>query len=239
MKNIKIKDLKEYNGIWHTVSYKYINTILDNNFLEARTTQRYWKDGKIHRDNEGDVYDNSFFVKGWSMTRDPLYAFTRGGGITFLLDWELIRRDFKYKTISWNYTISSCQKNFGKEREEFIISNYMNQTLKEIQDEYFRITDDIYDNLGKEALFEWEKNNGTDWVDYWQRKGTKTISLDKYLKAIFISKETYDIFNGKYFEKVIEHSLFKGYYDDNYYSEKYNNSLQKLYVFNRETRKIK
>lgn len=121
--------------------------IISNNYLESRTTQRYWQNGMTYRDNQGDTYQNSHYMKGWSMTRDRNYAFSWSSA-TFLFDYEAIRRDFKVKPISWNYRIGSAKGNFDKEREEFLISNFVNQTFEEIKEEFFQIVDRIYEEDG-------------------------------------------------------------------------------------------
>jgi predicted translin family RNA/ssDNA-binding protein len=131
--------------------------------------------------------------------------------ITLLFDYDALKRDFKIKPLSWNYRSKHTIQNFDKEREEFVISNYLLQTDKEIREEYLQISDDIYDNQGEAAFNLWRKENGNDYIEYWQRKGLKNISLDKYLKGIFISKESYDIYSGKGFESFVNHPLFKGF----------------------------
>lgn len=223
------KELLQFKGIWHSIKVENIASILNSGVLEARTTQRYWQNGMVYRDNQGKAYHDSHYMKGWSMTRDKDYAFG-WACITFLLDWEAIKRDFKVKTISWNYRSASCNVNYDKEREEFIVSNIMSQTFDEMKEEYEEITDDIYDNQGSEALKEWRKENGMDIIEYWQRKGVKTISLDKYLKGVFISKETYDIYEGKGFEAVENHPLFKGFISQDEARERHQKSM-KPYIY--------
>jgi hypothetical protein len=63
------KELIQYKGLWHSIKQENIDFILKNNKLEARTTQRWWENGIVHRDNH-EFYEDSFFMKGWSMTRD-------------------------------------------------------------------------------------------------------------------------------------------------------------------------
>ncbi len=227
MKVLTQKELLPFKGIWHSIKKEHIDNILNNNFLEARTTQRYWKDGMVYRDNNRDVYENSFLMKGWSMTRDKSYAFS-WACVTLLLDWEAIRRDFKTKTISWNYRSSACQGNYDKEREEFIVSDFITKTPEELKEEYFQIGDDIYDLKGKEAFKAWRKENGDDFIGYIKKKGSKTIDLNKYLLGIFLSDESYEIYKGKGFDIVLKHPLFKGLISSEKARQMHQKSMRKL-----------
>lgn len=150
MTTLTLKELLPFKGLWHSIKHEHISTIFQNNFLESRTTQRYWSNGMVYRDNEGDIYHNSHFMKGWSMTRDKDYAFG-WASVTLLFDWEKLKRDFKIKTISWSYRGAYSKNNFDKEREEFVISDFLPQTLDDIKNEFFEITEQIYDEQGIEA----------------------------------------------------------------------------------------
>ena len=232
MKLLTQKELIKFKGIWHSIKKENIEAIFSENRLEARTTQRYWKNGMVYRDNERDVYENSHYMKGWSFTRDKDYAFS-WGCVTLLLDWDAIKRDFKTKPISWNYRSAYCRQNFDKEREEFIVSNIMPQTFEEIKEEYFEITDRIYDEEGNEALDKWRSKNGTDFIEYWQRKGKRVIDFDKYLLGIFIRKSSFEIYKGKGFDVILKHPLFKGFISGSDAKKRHENSMQKrIYKFN-------
>ena len=226
MTTLTLRELISYKGLWHSIKQEHIESILTNNHLEARTTQRYWVNGVIYRDNQKEQYHQSHYMKGWSMTRDKDYAFG-WGSVTLLFNWELLRRDFKIRTFSWSYLGSYCKGNFDKEREEFVISNYMSQTIDEIEQEYFTITDSIYDVQGKEALNEWMKENGSNYIDYWQRKGLRTICLSKYLKAIFVCKESYEIYNGRGFDMAVNHPLFKGFINRDESNARHESSMKR------------
>jgi hypothetical protein len=210
MKTLSLKELLPFKGFWHSIKQEHIESIFSNNLLEARTTQRYWNNGMVYRDDAKGVYENSHYMKGWSISRDKMYAIM-WNSVTLLLDSDAIKRDFKIKPISWNYRSQHCKVNFNKEREEFIISNFMNQTFDEIKEEYFEITDQIYDDKGDEALQEWRKENGSDFIEYWQRKGKRTIDFNKYLLGVFVCKESYDIYKGRGFNLAVNHPLFKGF----------------------------
>jgi len=230
MHTLSTRELIKFKGIWHSIKLEHINSILKSNELEARTTQRYWKDGIVHRDSAGEDYLNSHYMKGWSFTRDRDYAFS-WADVTMLFDWELIRRDFKTKPISWNYRSQHCKGNFNKEREEFIFSNLMNQTFEEIKAEYFEITDLIYDGEnGEEALKIWASENGEDFIEYWQRKGKRTINLNKYLLGIFVNDFSYNIYKGKGFELAINHPLFKGFISSSKSRDNHDNSMRNTYI---------
>lgn len=221
------KELIKYKGIWHSIKKEHLNCIFNNNYLEARTTQRYWPNGIVYRDNDREKYENSYFIKGWSMTRDRNYAFL-WSCVTLLFDWDLIKRDFKIKTMSWNYRSQHCNINYDKEREEFVISNFLNQTIEEIKKEYFNIIDNLYDEKGVKAVKLWQQENGSDYIDYWQRKGNKIINFEKYLLGIFISKESYEIYKGKGFELALNHPLFKGFISSEHANKHHSSSMKKF-----------
>lgn len=221
------KDLIEHKGIWHAIKQQHIESIFSKNHLEARTVQRHWSDGMTYRDNQGDIYQNSHYMKGWSMTRDKDYAFS-WGSVALLLDWEKIKRDFKVKTISWSYRGAYCNDNFDREREEFVISNFMHQTMDEIKEEFFSISDQIYDEKGSEALDTWRNENGLDYIEYWQRKGLRTIDLSRYLKGVFVCKESYENYKGRGFELAVQHPLFKGFVDRKQANKRHSASMQDL-----------
>ena len=210
MKTLSMKELIKFKGLWHSIKQEHIDIIFSQNHLDAKTTQRYWENGVVYRDNAGDLYKNSYFMKGWSTSRDRMYAIM-WNSVTLLLDSDAIRRDFKIKQISWNYRSQFCKKNFDKEREEFIVSNFMKQTFDEIKEEYFKITDQIYDEQGQDCLDKWQDENGIGVIEYWKRKGTRQIDFNKYLLGVFVCKESYDIYNGRGFDMAINHPLFKGF----------------------------
>lgn len=211
MEVLKLKDLIKFKGVWHSVRIEHIEEIFKNNSLAARTNHRYWPDGRVRRDNEGDVYQNSHYMKGWSMTRDRNYAFS-WAAVTFLFDWDKIKRDFQTKTVSWSYRNISCRNNFDKEREEFVISNFMNQNMNEIKEEYFSKLEEMHNKeVHEDDITEWKKDNGTDFIEYWRRKGDLKIDLDKYLIGIFVDKVAYDIYKGRGFDVILSNPLFKGF----------------------------
>lgn len=210
MKILTQKDLLQFKGLWHSIKQEHIDIIFSNNYLSAKTNHRYWKNGRVYRDNAGNTYQNSFYMKGWSCTRDKDYAFS-WGCVTFLFDYDALKRDFKIIPLSWNYRSSACKQNFNKEREEFILSNYIDKTFDEMKEYYSNITDHIYDEYGEKALLKWQEENGYDFISYFKKDGTKKIDFNKYLKAIFIRKESFDIYKGQGFEPVLNHPLFKGF----------------------------
>lgn len=160
-------------------------------------------------------------------TRDKDYAFD-WASVTLLFDWEKLKRDFKIKTISWNYRGAFSKNNFDKEREEFVISDFMTQTLNDIENEFFQITEQIYNEQGLEAEKLWRKENGDDYIEYWQRKGSKNIDFSKYLLGVFICKDSYDIYKGKGFEMALNHPLFKGFVSGKESKLRHKNSMKKI-----------
>lgn len=215
MKTLNSKELYKFKGLWHGVQFKNVLNIFEKKCLESRTTQRYWKDGGFVYDNDRAEYEKSFFLKGWSTTRNKDYAMA-WGDVVFLLDEEKIKRDFEVRPIAWNATIPSAF-DFKKETEEFIVSNRIPMTYEEIEEEYYQIGDDLYDN-GKHEELEHFNNivcGGQGIIGYWKRAGIRTIDLNRYIKGFFICNKTpiscdMDKTN---FEKIQKHPLFLGFYD--------------------------
>lgn len=214
MKTLSSKDFFKYKGLWHGVQFKNIQHVFDKNALEARTTQRYWKNGQTFFDDERIEYENSFFLKGISTTRNKHYAMA-WGDVVFLLDNEKIKQDFEVKPFAWNSTIRSAF-DFKKETEEFVISDRMNQTMDQIKEEYYDIIDSFYDNNDMSGLKHFEKNVCSDQgvIGYWKRKGSRSLAFSKYVKGFFICDQKpidCDI-NKNDYQELFKHPLFLGIY---------------------------
>ncbi len=75
---LKDIELIKYQGLWHGLKTENFMKALNVGTLFGRTLQRYWKDGGVVLDCEREKYEKSFWMKGWSATRDKNYAMAWG-----------------------------------------------------------------------------------------------------------------------------------------------------------------
>lgn len=210
-KALSDKEMLQYKGLWHGMDILHFLSALSDGCLTGRTTQRYWKNGRTYFDDEQE-YESSFFMKGWSTTRDRNYAFG-WGDVVLLLDEDAIKRDFKVKPYSWASTMRNAQ-NLKKEREEFVIAEYLNLTFDGIK-ELFEKTIDDFDNQGKkkEAYdFLHDVCGGEGFIGLWRQPAKKTISIDKYVKGFFLRSDPYTDTMKAQFEELVSHPMFLGFY---------------------------
>lgn len=222
------KELTQHKGLWHGMKTERFLQVLEEGVMKARTMQRYWKDGKFFFDDDRENYENSFFFKGWSTTRDKHYAFA-WGDVTLLLDEEAIKRDFKIRPLSWAATMRHSQ-NTKMEREEFIIAELFEQTFDDCKDEFYDILDNIEDKDEKKQFNELCDQDG--FIGYWRRPSKNTIDFNNYVKGFFLRSDPYGN-SIEVFEELKKHPLFLGFYskqksrDLNKQSQpKYNHRLQ-------------
>lgn len=92
---------------------------LSQNRLAAKSTQRFWDDGKRRKDNDPE-YENSYWMKGISLTRDLRFAMS-WGDVTFRLNQNWLSKRYKIIPFNWGYSIPGEIKNHKREREEFLV----------------------------------------------------------------------------------------------------------------------
>lgn len=211
----KLENKGQYTSLYHGVKLEVAAQIIDNDKMEARTTQRYWEDGKKRKDNDPD-YETSKWMKGWSMTRSFDYAFL-WSGLVLEFDKSDLQKEFKIEPISWNYTIGRMNPNdidHKKEREEFVIASRTGKGTKD----YERIAEEMQET----AYQEYEKTKDIDklrevgdvsFVDLLKEpEGKPLLNVKKKIKSIYISDalvEIYGLENEK-IQKVLNHPKFKG-----------------------------
>lgn len=161
--DIRKKFLQEgKNLVWHGMNLKNFEQLIDNNFrMQAFTTQRYWQDGKLRKDNAPD-YNDSFWYHGWSLSRSKVVS-SSFGEILWAMDLNEIKKEFKTIPISWNFTIRNNTKlNHKKEQEEFVIAHkgkYSLEFVARASNEYQERIDEIHDILhDNNNLSERERN---------------------------------------------------------------------------------
>ena len=110
--------------LWH--GYKEPSnaiTAIRNDEMIGTTTQRWWPEGKHYYDDEGEVYDKSYWMKGISFTRDRKYA-QQWGAVVFALDYAAMSQRYRIMPFSWNKTIrptDGWSPHPKREREEFCV----------------------------------------------------------------------------------------------------------------------
>lgn len=161
--------------LYHGIQLKYAVQALTANELLGTTTQRWWPDGKRRKDNEPD-YQDSYWMKGLSLTRDRDYAMG-WGDVVFILDQDLLSRKFKIIPFNWMFSIpnSSSRK---KEREEFLVT-------KMTPDTYMRELDQDDIEAGVKPIID---------MDKFTAPGGKVANLSMYLKGIMISDDAVDAY---------------------------------------------
>lgn len=110
--------------LWHGFKEpSYALTALHNNAMLGTSTQRWWPDDRHHRDDEGDVYEQSYWMKGVSLTRDRHYA-QQWGSVVFCLDQRKLSQNYRIVPFSWAKTFGTkdgWMPHYKREREEFVI----------------------------------------------------------------------------------------------------------------------
>jgi len=183
----KILESYSRSNLYHAIKTEYALTALDKNKLAAHSIQRYWPDGKRRKDDE-EGYDESYFLRGLSLTRDKKYA-ANWNNIIFEFDQEKLKNKYKIIPYNWGFSIGGGYKkqNHKREKEEFLIVSK------------------------EESSF-----NNKEFLNMIKKPGGYIYPLDKYLVGIYISKNSYDIYTDKNtkqyepFERIKEHKLYKG-----------------------------
>lgn len=174
-------------NLYHAIKIKYALNALEKNALDAYSIQRYWSGGKRKKDNEPD-YDDSYFYRGISLTRDKQYAI-KWENIIFEFDQQKLKQKYKIIPYNWGYSISNTNRqNYKKEKEEFLI---VSKTEKSYPDDI-------------------------DFLKMLEKPGGTIKPLDKYLIGIYINERTYNVYTKndtkiyEPFEKIKKHPLYKG-----------------------------
>lgn len=171
-----------YGKPWHAVR------ALKTNEMLGTTTQRWWPDDRHYYDDEGDVYKNSYWMKGISMTRDPEFA-KRWGVVLFCLDQNRIAQRYKIIPLAWNKTIRGAHHK--KEREEFVVLEREPETYRR------------YDPDHDEERFD---------QDAFGAPAKKTLKpLDQFLLGIWLN----EMIRGWYEDDeafLTKHPKFRGWY---------------------------
>lgn len=215
--NIKLEELRFnrsvlYHGIRHENFEKWL-------FLGSKigtTSQRYWHDGKIRDDSHHD-YEQSYWMFGWSMSRDK-YLASKFADILIVFDRDYIKERFEIRPLSWSYRVSKGSGYFKKEREDFVVGYKNQETMEETKesfaeykDKYFEIMEDkSNDNLINLMLMK----KYDDLFDYHKEgagKNKKKLNINDSMIGFYIKDTAF--LSEKEIKTLTNHKLFMGFYN--------------------------
>lgn len=209
-------------SLWHAISVENAAVRLNEGFLKPFTTHRYWSDG-IRRKEHDPLYENSFWMYGWSMTRKKEYAF-HWNSVVFEFDAEKIAHQFKIIPIAWNNLFSHRTSFQKKEFEEFVLSTCINKSINDLKnedDDRMNLLDKLYDlpATAENELKIRELENIPSWFSRWKSAYGKELVLDKCLKGIYINEEVLNIYSNskndsELMQQITNHPLYKGVFED-------------------------
>lgn len=233
LKDKKINSNRQ--SLWHATKVENAFLALKDGILQPHTSHRYWSDG-VRRKESDPLYEDSYWMYGWSMTRKREYA-AGWNHILLEFDAEKIQNTFEIQPLAWNNLFAHNKTMVKKEFEEFVIAHYepitINQ-LKQQQEAKTTYIDELYDQLYSSKISEEEKQNlqilldqankeDCSWLKKWQTPKGKPMSVDKCLVGIYMSEFIANLIlnnddtksdSYKKMKSIIDHPLFKGFYTD-------------------------
>jgi hypothetical protein len=131
--------------LYHAVKLENVMSILDRNSILGYTSHRYWSEGKRYKDNQPE-YEESFWMKGISMTRDLQYALN-WGMVVLVFDRKEIQKQHPIEPYSWGFHLENGSGHYKKEREDFVVlskrdKKFINQEDPDFMSEYNQPTID-------------------------------------------------------------------------------------------------
>jgi len=193
---------------------------LKENRIEGRTTQRFWPDGRRLKDDHPE-YEDSFWLKGVSLTRDINYA-KNWADIVYVIDQTKLSQRYKIMPFNWGYANAKSRgQDHKREREEFVVLGKIYKSLHQFIEDYnderealWDRYDKLLDSGQKEAAekIKQQIREMPDAMDAWQGPTTSHIEpLDQYLLEIYADK-IHDGLNDKKFEIIRSHPKFAGFF---------------------------
>lgn len=180
--------------LFHSMKLEFAFQALRRDSLEGRTIQRFWSDGRRRKDTDND-YNDSYWFKGLSMTRDVRFA-QNWGDVVLKLDRTKIANNYKIVPYNWGYSIPG-NKQHKKEKEDFVVTG--------------RIYKNEYD-LKKDHE---EAAQHYDHPEHWMNKvvGKPISPLHQFILDITMEEGIKEIEGWDEMRKSIErHPKFLGYY---------------------------
>lgn len=209
-------------SLWHAISVENASVRLEEGSLKPFTSHRYWGDG-IRRKEDDPLYDDSYWMYGWSMTRKREYAF-QWNSVVLEFDAEKIANQFKIIPIAWNNLFKHNKTFQKKEFEEFILSKKIGKSILELKkedEENDILLDKLYDLPETEETEKKIKEISSipSWFHRWKSSYGKELNLSKCLKAIYINEEVLKLYSQskqdvEILQNIINHPLYKGTFQD-------------------------
>lgn len=210
------RDAPLYHGVRHNHAIEQIQ----RNRIEGRTTQRFWPGGKRLQDNHPE-YNDSFWLKGVSLTRNFAYA-KHWADVVYVIDQRKLSQRYKIVPFNWGYANA---KNRGpdpkRETEEFVILGKIYKSMEQFIEDYNNERDALWDehyaakDAGDTALADKIKAKlgamPTAMEAWGGPIGSNIEPLDAYLLGIY-ADEIHKTLNAKNIQIITEHPLFKGFY---------------------------
>lgn len=134
---MKLKDLTEGRDAYLYHAFKeipYAIQALVEDELLGTTKQRRWKGGVYKTDDIPD-YNDSYWMKGISMTRDLNFA-KRWGEVVLVLDQRKLSYNYRFIPFNWASTIGgSIKTSHKREREEYLVLDRKPETYKQKEED--------------------------------------------------------------------------------------------------------
>jgi hypothetical protein len=199
-----------------------VKEILTRESILGYTSHRFWDEGKRYKESDPQ-YQDSYWMKGISMTRDLNYGIN-WGSVVLVFDRDLMRQNHKIESYSWNHHFKDFN-NHKKEREEFVV---LSKDKKRFQNqdnpEWIKECEDI---MSCEASEDFDAEELQKLKEKFEKK-KKCVSpsdLDKpagefkfgeSLVGIYLRGGTVDIYgpDDETIQCVLNHSKFIGILDD-------------------------
>ena len=206
--------------LYHGVRFSHAVDQLENNRIEGRTSQRFWPDGRRLRDDHPE-YEDSFWLKGVSLTRDINYA-KQWADIVYVLDQRLLSQQYKIIPFNWGYANTRSRGVDPKrEREEFVVLGKIYKSLKQYIEDYNNEREQLWnqhDQLRAQGQTEAADKIKTKIhamptaMESWNGPiGSNIEPLDRYLTAIY-ADEIHKKWSREKLSKITDHPKFRGYF---------------------------
>jgi hypothetical protein len=220
---LKKVDASRTELLFHAVKTEHVKGILDRGSILGYTSHRFWDDGKRVKHDHPE-YENAYWMKGISMTRDINFALGFGH-IVLVFDRKAIKNNHSIEPYSWNHHFSDGGVNSKKEREDFVVlskkkKRFQNCDSPEWVDEYNGImeltpNEDYSEDELKEFKAKFARQlKQVNREDLGKPQGE--LKFQDALKGIIIRKTLLWIYgiDNELVQYILNHPLFNGILDD-------------------------
>lgn len=219
----KAVDSNNTELLFHAVKTEYVKEILERGSIKGFTSHRFWDNGKRYKDNTPE-YQDSYWMKGISMTRDIRYAIDWGHAI-LVFDRREILKNHAIESYNWgNHMANRHSTDHKKEREDFVIlsklkKKYKNKDNKEWMQEYEdSLTLTPSEDYTQEEIESYQKSlkNKLESVDLEAIKQPEgEMFFDETFKGVIVRGSLLDIYgvDSDIVQFLINHPKFLGFLD--------------------------